>query len=126
MRTGPPPRPKKVPKNAPKSVSSRMKKNGLKKLWEVKRTPKRKDDKAFVTMGQDCNGSKCRYKLIRFGSIASEKERFDSKDRMKRFRNRHGCDKGPMDPLTAKYMSCNATWWKYDPPKTVRNCSNCG
>ena len=121
-RPGPPPRPRNPPKNTPKSTLTTMKKNGLTKIWEVKRTPNRNDDKAFVSMQQTPSG---KYKLVRFGSIASEKVRFDSPERRDNYRSRHSCDKNVAPWGTARRSSCDITWARNRAPRTVINCSNC-
>jgi len=46
-------------------------------------------------------------KIIRFGD-ANMSIKKDNPKRRKSFRARHGCDKGTLDKLKAKYWSCKA------------------
>lgn len=66
-----------------------------------KRTPKAKKKSAVLAK----EGSKIR--LVRFGDQSMSIKK-DQPARRKSFRARHGCDKGKLSKLTAKYWSCKA------------------
>ena len=51
--------------------------------------------------------AKGKEKIIRFGD-ANMTIKKDNPKRRKSFRDRHGCDKGTLDKLKAKYWSCKA------------------
>jgi|TARA_R110002012_G_scaffold55022_8_gene140641 hypothetical protein len=51
--------------------------------------------------------AKGKEKIIRFGDAKMSIKKSNPK-RRKSFRDRHGCDKGTLDKLKAKYWSCKA------------------
>ena len=51
--------------------------------------------------------AKGKEKIIRFGDAKMSIKKSNPK-RLKSFRARHGCDKGTLDKLKAKYWSCKA------------------
>jgi len=116
------PRPKKPSSKTPKRVLTTMEKNGLSKIWEVRKISN-SGDKAFTMMTEPSPG---KFKLIKFGSKASSSVRFDSTDRRTKFRTRHGCDTRPPKLGTPGWAACQVLWHQNDKPRTVRNCSNCG
>ena len=68
-------------------------------------TPRRQvqGGKKFVVKA--CKGGK--EKIIRYGD-ANMKIKKNIPSRRKSFRARHGCDKGGLSKLTARYWSCKA------------------
>ena len=73
---------------------------GVSAYNKPKRTPNHATKK-FVVVAKE--GGKT--KTIRFGD-ANMKIKKSDPDRRKSFRARHGCDKGKLSKLTAKYWSC--------------------
>lgn len=112
------PRKRKPNSKTPRRVTTKMKKEGLTMLNQVKRN-RDSTDKAFKVMAADCKGGTCKYKFIKFGSKASEKVRNDSPQRRKRFRQRFSCDSSPKSPLTAQRWACDSIW--RSPNKSVKN-----
>lgn len=112
------PRKRKPNSETPKRVLTKMKKEGLTMVNQVKRN-RDSSDKAFKVMASECNNGSCKYKFIKFGSKASEKVRNDSAARRKRFRSRFSCDSKPKSALTATRWACDSIW--VPPNKSVKN-----
>jgi len=67
--------------------------------------PKRQISGGKKSVVKACKDGK--EKIIRFGDANMTIKKSDPK-RRKSFRARHGCDKGTLDKLKAKYWSCKA------------------
>jgi hypothetical protein len=67
--------------------------------------PKRQISGGKKSVVKACNDGK--EKIVRFGDANMKIKKSDPK-RRKSFRARHGCDKGTLDKLKAKYWSCKA------------------
>jgi len=67
--------------------------------------PKRQISGGKKSVVKACKDGK--EKIIRFGDADMTIKKSDPK-RRKSFRARHGCDKGTLDKLKAKYWSCKA------------------
>ena len=68
-------------------------------------TPKRQISGGKKSVVKACDKGK--EKIVRFGD-ANMTIKKDNPKRRKSFRARHGCDKGKLDKLKAKYWSCKA------------------
>jgi hypothetical protein len=67
--------------------------------------PKRQISGGKKSVVKACKDGK--EKIVRFGDANMKIKKSDPK-RRKSFRARHGCDKGTLDKLKAKYWSCKA------------------
>jgi hypothetical protein len=69
------------------------------------KVPKRQISGGKKSVVKACKDGK--EKIVRFGDANMKIKKSDPK-RRKSFRARHGCDKGTLDKLKAKYWSCKA------------------
>ena len=84
-----------------------LKSHKLKKLLKCNKPQKSPNPKKKKVV-KACEDDK--EKLIHFGATGYKHNY--SKDAKKNFRARHGCDKGKLSKLTAKYWSCVNLWGK--------------